>query len=219
MRHIPHSTIDDEPRLIALVDALLARGELAPLPAWATSVADEKTRLVRRKQAAKEAGEAEALARELGVWDEFYGDGKEGARVGRGKGQPKEKSAAKGKRSPKKKDAEDEDEDDGDTAALQALILKRKKNMDGFYDSLAAKYAEPERPARGAKGKGKKRAKEGDDDVEESPKKKKRAAPPPELNDEDFAKLQEKLFGDKAKPSEGTSRARAGKATKGRKAK
>lgn len=216
MRHIPFSTIEDEPRLITLVDTLITEGKLAKLPAWTAGVANEKARLVRRKQANKEAKEAEALARELGVYDEFYGNGKEGAQVGRGKGQAK---GAKGKASPKRKGAqEDDDEDEGDTSALQALILKKKKNMDGFFDGLAAKYAEP---SKGSKGKGKKRAKTGEEeDAQESPKKRSRAAPPPpEIDDEEFAKLQSKLFGDKAKPSEDTARTKTARAAKGRKAK
>jgi len=88
-----------------------------------------------------------------------------------------------------------------DHSALQALILKKRKNMDGFFDSLATKYAEPEPKT---KGKGKKRSKrtEEDGEDEEVSKKSKRGLDPPEIDDEEFEKLQQKLFGDKAKPSE-----------------
>ena len=189
MTYIPHSAHNDEARFIVLITDLIAKGELPSLSGWESSVKDEKSRLVRQKQGEKEAAEAEKLAKELGVWDEFYGSGKKGARKGKGKGK-------------KDEDAEE------DTSALQALILKKKKNMDGFYDSLAAKYADPEPKS---KGKGKKRAK--DDDVEEaSPKKKSRPAPP-EIDDEEFEKLQQKLFGEKAKPA-ASSKAKAGRSRK-----
>lgn len=190
MTFIPHSTHEDEARFIVLITNLIAKDELSSLPGWESSVKDEKSRLVRQKQGEKEAAEAEKLAKELGVWDEFYGSGKKGARKGKGK---------KG------------DDEEEDTSALQALILKKKQNMDGFYDSLAAKYAQPESKS---KGKGKKRAQ--DDDVEDTaPKKKKsKVAPaPPEIDDEEFDKLQQKLFGDKQIPATST-KSKAGRSRK-----
>jgi DnaJ family protein C protein 9 len=181
MTYIPHSTHDDEARFIILITSLISKGVLVSLPAWESSVNDEKSRLVRKKQGDKEAKEAEKLAKELGVWDEFYGTGKAGARKGKGKGK-KDESA----------DANKEDH-----SALQALILKKKKNMDGFFDNLASKYAEPESKA---KGKGKKRSGEGEaEEGESSQKKSKRGQDSPEIDDEEFEKLQQKLFGDKAK--------------------
>ena len=184
MTYIPHSTHDDEARFIVLITDLVAKGELPHLPAWEISVKDERSRLVRKKQGEKEAKEAEKLAKELGVWDEFYGSGKEGARKGKGKS--------------KREDAEEEDH-----SALQALILKRRKNMDGFFDSLASKYAEPEPKGKG-KGKGKKKAR-GEAEAEAgepSPKKLKRYPAPSDIDDEEFEKLQQKLFGEKGKPTQ-----------------
>lgn len=198
MTYIPHSTHEDEARFIVIISDLLYKGNLPTFPIWQSSIKDEKAKLVRKKHAEKEAKEAEKIAKELGVWDEFYGSGKTGERKGKGKGKGKEKK----------------DEEEGeDHSALQALILKKKqKNMDGFFDSLAAKYAEPE--LGGKSSKGKKRAKAGD--TEDSPKKKSRTAPPPpEIDDEEFEKLQQKLFGEKAKSSANESK---GKKT-GRKAK
>ena len=208
MEHIPHSTFDDEARFIVAISGLIKKGDLPSLKTWEKSIKDEKAKLVRKKQGEKEAAEAEELAKELGVWDEFYGSGKATAKKPKGKG--------KGKK------AEEEEED---TAALQALILKKRKNMDSFFDSLAAKYSEPEPP----KGKGKKkRAKADDDDeevVQESPRKKTRkgAPPPPEIDDEEFEKLQAKLFPAKSKPESkgktenGTpSKTRSGKGKKAR---
>lgn len=196
MTYIPHSTHDDEARFIVLITDLIAKGELPHLPAWETSVKDEKSRLVRKKQGEKEAKEAEKLAKELGVWDEFYGSGKAGARKGKGNG--------------KKEDPEEEDH-----SALQALILKKRKNMDGFFDSLASKYAEPEPKG---KGKGKKRVKGGEADTEggePSPKKSKRGPAPPDIDDEEFEKLQQKLFGEKGRSTQaGASKGKTGKSKK-----
>ncbi|KAH9842773.1 uncharacterized protein C8Q71DRAFT_699425 [Rhodofomes roseus] len=191
MNHIPHSTHDDEARFIVMISKLIKDGTLPSLPQWESSIKDEKGKLVRKKQSQKESKEAEELAKELGVWDEFYGSGKTGARKGKG-----------GKGKGKGKDVQ---EDGGETAeedhsALQALILKKRKNMNNFFDSLAEKYAEP--PSKGKKGK--KRGKAAADDEEEPPAKraKKGAVEMPEIDDEEFAKLQDNLFSDKAKSSE-----------------
>ncbi len=184
MTFIPHSTHEDESRFIVIISDLISKKELPSMRTWESSIKDEKAKLVRKKQGEKEAKEAEKLAKELGVWDEFYGSGKVGERKGKG---------GKGKGKAKEKDEEE------DTSVLQALILKkRQKSMDGFFDGLAAKYAEPEHKF---KGKGKKRGKAGDDDSDDAPKKKsKRAAPPPppDIDDAEFEKLQQQLFGDKA---------------------
>ncbi|KAL5533091.1 hypothetical protein ACEPAF_4867 [Sanghuangporus sanghuang] len=200
INHIPHSTFDDEPRFIKLITQLIKEGELPASKAWDKSVKDEKARLVRQKQSQKEAAEAEELAKELGVWDEFYGSGKAGTRKARGKGKAK---------------ADDADEED--TAVLQALILKKKKNMDGFFDNLAAKYTEPESRAKGKRGK----KRDNDEDDPSSGKKSKAA--PPNIDDEEFEKLQQRLIGNKQNGSEVEVNDKGKKATvkagKGRKAK
>ncbi|KAF8894600.1 DnaJ-domain-containing protein [Infundibulicybe gibba] len=163
MTQIPHSTYDDESRFILIISSLINKKELSSLPQWETTIKDEKFKLVRRKRAEKEAKEAEELAKELGVWDEFYGSGKTGAR-GKGKG-------------------------------LQALMLQRKqKNMDGFFDNLAQKYAKSEPNRRSG---GKKRPRNGDTTADEDkpPKKSRKTTSPPPIDDEEFEKLQAKLFG------------------------
>lgn len=185
MKHIPHSTTDDEPRLIQILSKLITQGELPDLPLWQSSSRDEKAKLVRKKQATKEAKEAEELAKELGVWDEFYGSGKVGAR--KGKGKQKEQDSAG---------------EEGDVSALQAMILQRQKARNGFLDNLAAKYmvsAEEETSRKkGAKGRKRKKASEPEDSeemVESSPKKPRSALPE---SDED---VRSKLTSGKAKAS------------------
>lgn len=201
MTYIAHSAHEDEPRFVAIINDLIKKKELKKTAAWTSSSKDEKGKQARKRQSEKEAKEAEAMAKELGVWDEFYGDGK-----------PSDRKKTKGKG----KAAAEENADD-DHSALQALILKKKqKNMDGFFDSLAAKYSEPTLKA-GSRGKAKKRANE--EVEEEMPSKKKSRAdpPPPEIDDAEFAKLQEKLFGDKAKAS--SNKSSTNKKVNGRKAK
>ncbi|KZT26212.1 DnaJ-domain-containing protein [Neolentinus lepideus HHB14362 ss-1] len=192
MNHIPHCTHEDEPRFIVLISELISKGDLPELPTWKKSIQDEKAKVVRKKQADKEAAEAEELAKDLGVWDEFYGSGETGPR--------KTKSKGKGKQ----KDRDAEAGDDEDVSALQALILKKRKNMDNFFDTLADKYSEHEGKSKG-KGKGRKRGKvaNDDEDVDASPRKKSKKCvpPPPDIDDEEFEKLQQKLFGEKPKPT------------------
>ncbi|KAI0721708.1 hypothetical protein C8T65DRAFT_630959 [Cerioporus squamosus] len=204
MTHIPHSTFEDEARFIVAISELIKKGELPLLSQWETSTKDEKAKLVRKKQADKEAGEAEALAKELGVWDEFYGSGKPGARKTKGKGEGKQQQP-------------DEEED---TSALQALILKKRKNMDSFFDNLAAKYSAADAGAKGGK-KGKKRAKaaeedeEAEEELEASPKKKSRkdVPPPPDIDDAEFEKIQQRLGGSAAS----TRSSAKGRTAKGKK--
>ena len=168
MKHIPHSTIDDEPRFIRIISDLVNRSELPDLPLWRSTSKDEKAKLVRKKQSAKEAKEAEELARELGVWDEFYGSGKVGSRKTRGKGKANET----------------EDADQEDHSTLQALILQKQKARNGFLDNLAAKYASlDEGSSKSRREKGKKRTKAAAEEPSEeetaSPKKKSRSTPTP----------------------------------------
>jgi DnaJ family protein C protein 9 len=208
MTHIPHSTHHDEARFVMIISDLIAKRELTATATWNKSSKDEKAKLVRKKEADKEAGEAEELAKELGVWDEFYGSGKEGARKGKGKGKGKGK-----------KKAESEGEGGGeeeDHSALQALILKKRQNAGSFLDNLAAKYADPQ--PRRAKGKRKKDASTASGEADESPKKRRRDADPDpgDIDDEEFAKLQQKLFKDKGVEA-GKSTGKQNRAGRGRK--
>ena len=192
MSFIPHSTHDDESRFIAIISDLIEKGQLSATPTWLLSSKDEKAKLGRRKQGEKEAKEAEMAAKELGVWDEFYGSGK------------KTNKKEKGKRTADAAGAEA----DEDHSALQALIMRKKeKNMDTFFDGLAAKYSEPAR-------KGKKRGNDTGDDKSSKKKSRLNVPPAPEIDDEEFAKLQEKLFRDKATPSAPESRKGKGKRAK-----
>lgn len=210
MQHIPHSTFDDEARFVTLISDLIEKGQLPSLKVWESSVKDKKAKLSRKKQSDKEAKEAEEHAKELGVWDEFYGSGKASPKKSKGKGKGKGKAGG--------------GEEEEDHSALQALMLKRKKNMDGFFDGLAAKYAEPEPAAKGKGRKGKKRAAAAEEDVEEelaSPKKKSKKDLPEamDIDDAEFEALQQRLFGDKAKRTQTGPSTPAPKGKKGSRAK
>jgi DnaJ homolog subfamily C member 9 len=178
MNHIPHSTHEDEARFVITISDLIAKGVLSATAAWNKSSKDEKAKLVRKKQADKEAKEAEELAKELGVWDEFYGSGKAGPRKGKGK----------------KKATEPDEEGEEDYSVLRALILKKRQNAGSFLDNLAAKYADPK-----PRAKGKRKGDPAASEVEESPKKKRRGAHPDsgDIDDDEFAKLQQTSSRDK----------------------
>jgi DnaJ family protein C protein 9 len=205
MNRIPHSAHADEARFVIAISDLIAKGELSATDAWAASSKDEKARLVRRKQADKEANEAEELAKELGVWDEFYGSGKAGPRKGKGK-----KKAKRGE------DEEGEGEEEEDHSALQALILKKRQNAGAFLDNLAAKYAEQPEP-RAKKGKRKNDAGGGADG--ESPRKRKRRdADTDPIDDDEFERLQQTLFRDKGVDKVAEAGKSVGKNTRARRA-
>ncbi|GAA5915655.1 hypothetical protein JCM8208_005906 [Rhodotorula glutinis] len=131
------STIEDEDRLVAIINDAISAKEVKATSAWRKAVKDTKAKERRRKTAEKESKEAEELAKELGVHDKLFGDKSKG----KGKG-----AQGKGK------------QDDGDDeAALRALIQgNQAKRMNSLLDSLEAKYAGAE-----AKKSGKKRASTG----------------------------------------------------------
>lgn len=167
MDEIPHSTYEDEARFVAVINAMIDAGDLEALPSWSAAIKDTKARNARRKKGAKEAKEAEESARELGVWDEFYGSGKAGKRRGKGKGQAQPAS---------------NNEPEDDHSALKALIQSKAKKMDGFLDSLAEKYASTSKPApkKSTAGRGRKRpapTEDSDDQDDSGPSTKRRAKP------------------------------------------
>jgi len=130
LEHIPHATHDDENRLSGIINTLISDGDLESTKRWLASSTDANARSKRGKAAARQAKEAEQTARELGVWDEFYGDGKKGARQGR----------------------------KSEEGGLQALIRQRQKDRAGALDAMEEKYARMEAEEKAKKQvKGKKR--------------------------------------------------------------
>lgn len=164
LSEIPHSTVDDEARFIAILTPLVASKELPSFRQWDKDIKDTKGKEKRKKKADKEAEQAEQHAKDLGVWDEFYGTGKEGKRKTKGKGKAKEDDAV-------------------DETALQAIILRRAEKRGNIFDGLLAKYGGgdgveedmEELPKTKKKRKGKAEEEEDMEDVE-PPKKRSRMA-------------------------------------------
>lgn len=99
LSHVPHSTsLSDETRFVNLIDAAIASSSVPLLPEWTRTSRDGAARTKREKEERKESKLAEEAAKELGVWDEFYGAGEKGARK---KDQPGG-SAKGGKKGAKK---------------------------------------------------------------------------------------------------------------------
>jgi DnaJ family protein C protein 9 len=175
LSHIPHCTHEDEQRFIAILNPLVTSGELRSFPAWDVSVKDEKGRKARKAEGEKEAQEAELLAKDLGVWNEFYGDGKVGERMGKGKSHGKGKSKA---------------DEKADEDVLKAVIQRKNKDRDpdDFLDGLLSKYGGGDKPSRGKK--------RGAEDEKGS---KKKARMEPDIDDAEFERLQKEIFGEKSK--------------------
>lgn len=131
--HIPHASHTDEDRLIGIINDLISKGQLEKTKKWETSSTDKNAKSKRAKVASKEAKKAEEAAKELGVWDEFYGSGKKGKRNG--------------------PSAKESDEDGG----LGVLIRKRQEERSGALNRLAEKYQAMEEEEKAKRGKGKKR--------------------------------------------------------------
>ena len=114
LEQIPHATHDDEDRLINEVNTMIKDGSLKSIKTWTASSLDKNARKKRAKAGAKQAKEAEAAAKELGVWDEFYG-----------KREPQNNSGASESSGP---------------SGLEALILQRQKDRAGALDAMEKKY-------------------------------------------------------------------------------
>ena len=141
LERIPHATTSDEPRLITLINDLISTGKLVSKKIWITTSTDVKAKTKRVKAAEGQAKEAEEAAKDLGVWDEFYGSGK------------------KGKRQGDKDNNSSRNGDGGGADGLQALILKRQRDRAGAMDAITEKYQrleEEEREKKRSKGKKKK---------------------------------------------------------------
>ncbi|KAH7629743.1 hypothetical protein B0T09DRAFT_135743 [Sordaria sp. MPI-SDFR-AT-0083] len=124
--------LEDDERFRTWIDEAIEKGEVEEYEKYTKET--KKKRAARVKAARGEAKEAEELAKELGVYDKLKGNGKGGAKGGKGK------------------------KDNGEDA-LAALILARQQSRGNMFDKLAEKYgAKP----KATKGKGGKRKAEED---------------------------------------------------------
>lgn len=156
-----------EDHLISIVNDAIANDLVQPTDTWKASTGDKKAKQKRSKAAAKEAQEAEEMAKEMGVHDKLF--------------HPQSGGKGKGKKA----DGDGED-------ALKALIQSRgKQRMDASISALEAKYGgSSDSSTKGAKkGAGKKRKSD----------QKAQQETPAEMDDEEFAALQAKMFGNNKK--------------------
>ncbi|KAA8893206.1 chaperone protein dnaJ 6 [Sphaerosporella brunnea] len=117
--------IADEARFREIIDAAIADGTVEAYDAYTKETASSKKK--RRANAKKEAKEAEAMAKKMGVHEALFGD-----------------KAGEGGKKGKKKKGEEED-----TSALAAIIKSRGAGrMDALLSNLEARYG------GGAKKKG-----------------------------------------------------------------
>lgn len=128
---------------------------------WVKTSKDASAFKARGKKAGREAKEAEQAAKDLGVWDEFYGSGTKGKRNGQDEDGSTTEAKGKGKG---KKEGGGEGGEDG----LAALILKRQRDREGGLNALAEKYKKIEDDAR-EKKKAKKGGKKVDEQENEEP--------------------------------------------------
>ena len=113
--------VDDE-RFRGIIDQAIERGEVEGYRRYTRE--SKKARMGRVKAAKKEAGEADELAKELGVFEKLKGGKKKG-----GKGE------------------------EDDQGGLAALILKNQASRAGMFDSIAEKYGAKPKGKGKSKGK------------------------------------------------------------------
>ena len=121
------NVLDDDERFRAIIKQAIADGEVTDWPQFSNESPKKKSR--RAASARKEAAEAMELAKELGVEEKLFGNGKGNGKKGKGK--------KKG---------------DGDESSLMALIQQRQKDRAGnFFANLEAKYAPTSKSGKGKK--------------------------------------------------------------------
>lgn len=131
---VPCSNIlDDERRFIDIVNQGIKDKAVKMTPAW-KDIATPKGKKMRkelREKARSEATEAEAYAKELGVWDDLFGKQRQ-------QQQPKEK--------PQETEQDDESVDlDGLRAAMRAKASKRESAFDDMIARLERKHTKTPR--------------------------------------------------------------------------
>ncbi|ERS98072.1 hypothetical protein HMPREF1624_04850 [Sporothrix schenckii ATCC 58251] len=163
----------DDARFRAIIDEAIAAGDVKSFAKYANETAASKK--ARKAAASRESREAEEYAKELGVHDKLFGNGKgrrshDGEEVGESTSpRPAKTKGGKGATGGKGKGGKKKDDDQ---AGLAALIQQRQQERSAtFLDNLAAKYGATEqkkKKGKGGKG-GKKRQAVDEDDEDEEP--------------------------------------------------
>lgn len=148
--------LEDEQRYIDMIDHAIGAGELERTRAWERVHTPKglSARKELRRQAKREATEAEEYAKELGVYDQLFG--KQGQREtastdeketkGKGTEKGKEKSKNKGTTASSATPEDDADVDlSGLRAAMAAKAGKRENAFDDMISRLEAKHTDKRR--------------------------------------------------------------------------
>ena len=142
---VPCSNIlEDEERFIDIVDAAVRAHDLDETDTWASlrSAEGKKHRKALRSKASREAEEAEAYARELGVYDKLFGKDKGEGKAKKGKGRQQVADA------PAEKKASDEggDDEDVDLEGLRAAMRAKAGKRATAFDDMISGIEERHRP-------------------------------------------------------------------------
>ena len=143
MNRIPHSTGQDETRFIEILNDKIGNGEIESCKKWKSTSTDKKAKKRRESTGLAEAKQAEKHARDLGIWEEMYGNVRSEEKDSKDKlGGKKEGSSSSVKRS--------RTDDEEDLSGLAAMIARSLSSRESAMDALFEKYSKPQ-------GKGKKK--------------------------------------------------------------
>ncbi|KAJ2857809.1 hypothetical protein J3B02_000748 [Coemansia erecta] len=185
--------VSDEPRFVEIIEECIRQKMIKRTKTYTRS---KKSAGRRREDAEKEAEEAEALRKELGLDDKL----RKALKDKKKKNNNNDNNNGKRKRGQSDSGCESDDDDEDEQSALGALIRQREGNrMNAIIANIEAKYAsENSKKAKksktnaNAKSKGKGRGNKakkqknlGADDAFVEP------------SEEEFQALQAKLFGKK----------------------
>ncbi|WFD35433.1 hypothetical protein MCUN1_002287 [Malassezia cuniculi] len=129
---VPCSNIlTDQDRFVEIIDTAISNGDIKKTKIWSKLRTEKGATMLKklRDKAQKEAAQAEEYARELGVWDQLFGDKKDAP----GKAKAK-------KHTPKAQEEDEADDLDGIRAAIAAKANKRAGAFDDMISRLEAKH-------------------------------------------------------------------------------
>lgn len=150
LNSIPFAEVlQDEERIVALVNEGIQSKDLERLEGWKNTLADTKGRETMRKKARKEASEAEAHAKELGVWDEIFGDGKKRPRPSRRDSQQSKEKNPTPAQNEEVEEVEEEEEEEAVPTKRARRAKDKSSQSQTKSKSNAPKGKKPARPAAG----------------------------------------------------------------------
>ncbi|CUS11829.1 unnamed protein product [Tuber aestivum] len=183
--------LEDEERFREIINEALDAGQIKSFRNFTHENKASKKR--RRTKAEAERREAEAYAKELGIHDELFSNGKAKAEDVEN-GHVEEAGAAdKGSKKLKGRKAKKADAAEDDISGLRNLIQKRSNNrMEEMMSNLEAKYLpKPKAKKKATTNSKRKKATDPDDEDEEA------EVAPPEPTEEQFIAARARVEGSK----------------------